>query len=75
MLSLGIKWYSTYENRFESRVVEHLARHGHFEMLDALFQADSTTASIWPRIEYDDGNRNPLVGVIEYSIQQGNVVQ
>uniref|UniRef100_A0A9J2Q7J6 Poly [ADP-ribose] polymerase n=1 Tax=Ascaris lumbricoides TaxID=6252 RepID=A0A9J2Q7J6_ASCLU len=74
LLSAGIKWYSEgSDGMLKSPSIEHLARHRHFELLNALKKWDAESAHpMGNLIVFTNGNENPLVGIVESWIHSGS---
>uniref|UniRef100_A0A914RY24 PARP n=1 Tax=Parascaris equorum TaxID=6256 RepID=A0A914RY24_PAREQ len=75
LLSAGIKWYSEdNDGILKSPSIEHLARHRHFELLNALKKWDAESPHpMGSLIVFTNGNENPLVGIVESWIHSGSV--
>uniref|UniRef100_A0A915B5E4 Poly [ADP-ribose] polymerase n=1 Tax=Parascaris univalens TaxID=6257 RepID=A0A915B5E4_PARUN len=74
LLSAGIKWYSEdNDGILKSPSIEHLARHRHFELLNALKKWDAESPHpMGSLIVFTNGNENPLVGIVESWIHSGS---
>ncbi|VDK22334.1 unnamed protein product [Anisakis simplex] len=73
LLASDINWYSrNAQGILTSESLEHLARHGPLEILNALKERlvehpDPNSDDV----QFSNGNENPLVGIVEYWIESG----